>query len=93
MIRYPSIRRTSATCANRPQAHPVVDWEQLTLSSASVIVGTGPMECEIHSGEWRWTPDRVNCALALHAYSAGGRYKPHRRGARVPAVQFNRSYP
>ena len=78
MIRYPSIRYRFDTCGKRPQARPVVAWEQLTLLRAFVIVGDESMECETGS------PVRGRGAVSPIQYRfltlapQGGRYKPHR---------------
>jgi len=78
MIRYPSIRYRFDTCGKRPQARPVVDWEQLTLLRAFVIVGDESMECETGSAE-RGRAIGLNNPLPVpYAGPAGGRYKPHR---------------
>ncbi len=95
MIRLPPIRDVLDRCGNRPQDPPVIDREQLTLFRASVIVGSEPMECKTGSGVRRRSVGHTYQVPFPNVGPAGGRYKTHSGGVRVrvPAVQFNRSYP
>ena len=80
MIRRPAFRRTCATCGDRPQAGLVVDWEQLTLSFASVIVGTGSIQRKVRPGDQRETLGYANPVPIRPAYPSGDGYKPHSPG-------------
>jgi hypothetical protein len=82
-------------CGKRLQARPVIGWEQLTLIRASEIVKAEPIEYKKGFGGQRRTVDHGYPVPFANADPAGGRYKTHSGGIRlrIPAVQFNRSYP
>ena len=71
---------TFRRCSIKAQAAPIVHWEQLTCSGASVIVGAMQTGCEIVIGEWLGTGRHAISGAARWTYSGRAGYKTHSPG-------------